>query len=198
MKYLPEHIYHVSNQGNNHEQLFLKDDDYKYFLNLFKSYVLPYCEVLAWCLMPNHFHFQLYMDERCAALKPQGGLLLDLVTNGFRKLLSAYAHGFNGRNNRSGALFRPKTKSKCLTEMPSSNPTYALGDYYSNCFYYIHDNPEKDGLVTNTANWQWSSFNFYFGDSELLMCNKELAIKYCGFNISNKPPGKDLINYIIK
>jgi len=198
MKFLPENIYHVYNQGNNHIQLFLKDDDYKYFLSLFKSYVLPHCEVLAWCLMPNHFHFQLYMDERCAALKPQGGLLLDPVTNGCRKLLSAYAHGCNARNNRSGALFRPKTKSKCLTKIPNPDSSYSLSDYYSNCFYYIHDNPEKDGLVTNAVDWPWSSFNFYFGDSELLMCNKELAVKYCGFNIGNKPPGKDLINYIIK
>ena len=47
MKFESDKIYHVYNQGNNHEVLFLTDDDYKYFQSLFTSYVLPYCEVLA-------------------------------------------------------------------------------------------------------------------------------------------------------
>ena len=95
MKFEPENIYHVYNQGNNHERLFLNPDNYQHFLNLFKSFVLPYTEVLAWCLMPNHFHYMLYTDERSSDLKQQGNLSLDPVTNGFRKLLSTYSHEYN-------------------------------------------------------------------------------------------------------
>ena len=197
MKFLPDNIYHVYNQGNNHEELFLKDDHYRYFLQLFKAYVLPHCEVLAWCLMPNHFHFELYIDERCTEMKQQGGLVLDPVTNGFRKLLSTYAHEFNITNNRSGALFRPKTKAKCLTdESLILNTSYSLSNYYSNCFYYIHNNPVKDGLVKNASDWFWSSYNFYFAKTELLLCNKQLAEKYCSYNINEQPPFENLINDI--
>lgn len=195
MKFLPENIYHVYNQGNNHERLFLNDGHYQHFLHSFKGYILPHCEVIAWCLMPNHFHFQLYMDERCMALKQQGGLVLDPVTNGFRKLLSAYAHAFNEKNERSGALFRPKTKAKCLTdESLILNTRYSLNDYYSQCFYYIHYNPVKDGLVENASDWFWSSYNFYFGNKEELLCNRHLTVKHCSFNL--KPAGDNLINYI--
>jgi putative transposase len=197
MKFTPENIYHVYNQGNNHECLFLNDDHYKHFIHLFKAYVLPNCEVLAWCLMPNHFHYLLYMDERCTEMKQQGGLILDPVTNGFRKLLSAYSHQFNIVNDRSGALFRPKTKAKCLSEESMiSNTPYSLSDYSSNCFNYIHYNPVKAGLVKNASDWYWSSYNFYFGNQELLLCNQELAIRYCLFNINNEPPDGGLINYI--
>src|SRR5207342_1559792 len=92
------------------------EDHYDRFLNLFKTSVLPHCDVLAWCLMPNHFHFMLYADERVATLQQQGGLMLDPITNGFRNLLSTYSHEFNKQNSRTGALFRPKTKAKCLSD----------------------------------------------------------------------------------
>ena len=44
--------------------------------------------------MPNHFHFLIHTDARVEELKKQGGLFLDPVTNGFRKLLSAYSHKY--------------------------------------------------------------------------------------------------------
>ena len=197
MKFDPENIYHVYNQGNNHERLFLNLDNYQHFLNLFKSFVLPYAEVLAWCLMPNHFHYMLYADERCSDVKQQGGIFLDPVTNGFRKLLSTYSHEFNKKNNRSGALFRPKTKSKCLSdESFIIDTTNSFFDYYYNCFYYIHNNPVKDGLVKQAADWEWSSFNYYYGSEEKICCNKSLAIKYCSYDQNNLDQDQDLINYI--
>ena len=141
---------------------------------------MPYTEVLAWCLMPNHFHYILYTDERCSDLKQQGNLNLDPVTNGFRKLLSTYSHVFNKKNERSGALFRPKTKSKCLSDesliIDSKN---SFSDYYFNCFYYIHNNPVKDGLVKQATDWEWSSFNFYYGSVKESFCNKSLAARFC-------------------
>lgn len=197
MQFIPDNIYHVYNQGNNRELLFLNEKNYQYFLQLFNGYILPHCEVLSWCLMPNHFHFQLYMDERCTIMKKQGGLILDPVTNGFRKLLSAYAHTFNDKNDRSGSVFRPKTKAKCLSdEFINSGKYYSLADYYSYCFYYIHNNPIKDRLVQNPSDWHWSSYNFYFGTGRELICNRELAAKYCSFNIRDGLQGADLVNYI--
>ncbi len=181
MKFKPENIYHVYNQGNNHERLFLCDDNYQFFLKLFKSYVLPHTEVLAWCLMPNHFHFMLCTDNRCLAIKPQGDLTLDPITNGFRKLLSTYSHEFNKKNDRSGALFRPKTKSQCLDDEAIPYKANIPNDYFFNCFNYIHDNPVNHGLVANAGDWKYSSFNFYYGNSEYLFCNKSLAKLYCSY-----------------
>ena len=86
MKFAPDNIYHVYNQGNNKYLLFIHDVHYYYFLELYQSYLVPFCETLCLCLMPNHFHFMIYTDERCTELKKQGGLLLDPVTNGIRKL----------------------------------------------------------------------------------------------------------------
>lgn len=87
--------------------------------------------------MPNHFHLLVYSDERIRDIKKQGGLLIDGLTKGIRKLLSGYARIYNSRHQQSGSLFRQKTKSKCLSD---TNIDYGINkktDYYFNCFHYI-------------------------------------------------------------
>jgi len=48
-------LYHIYNQGNNRIPIFFSRENYLFFLKKIKQYVLPYADVLAWCLMPNHF-----------------------------------------------------------------------------------------------------------------------------------------------
>src|SRR6266540_4672310 len=112
MQFLPDNIYHVYNQGNNRQKIFYKENDYLIFLNLYNQLFQNNADTIAWCLMPNHFHFMIYTDERCATRIKQGGIIIDPVTNSIRKLLSGYARVFNKQNNRSGSLFRQKTKAK--------------------------------------------------------------------------------------
>jgi len=140
MNFSPDNLYHIYNQGNNHQIVFSCDEEYEIFLNLVKDNIKPYCEIISWCLMPNHFHLMVYCDERILDIKKQGGLEIDGLTNGIRKLLSGYARIYNSRHQKSGSLFRQKTKSKCLSD---SNIKYKqnLTDYYFNCFHYIHQNP---------------------------------------------------------
>lgn len=181
MNFEPQHIYHIYNQGNNKQQLFSTHEDYKAFLKLFKFYAIPYCDVLAWCLLPNHFHFMVVANDKCSELKKQGNLLLDPLTNGFRKLLSAYSHDFNKRNNRTGSLFRPKTKAKNLSQLQIVNK-FTLSDYYINCFYYIHQNPLQHKLIEDLSQWKYSSFLFYAGHRSTDFCTKELAAEICDYH----------------
>lgn len=131
--------------------------------------------------MHNHFHFMIYADNRCLEVKQQRGLILDPVTIGFRKLLSTYAHEFNIKNNRKGALFRPKTKAICLNDEAELNSQFlSKKDYYFNAFNYIHNNPVEAGIVTNAGGWKWSSFRSYNGFRTGSICNRELAKEICG------------------
>ncbi len=136
--------------------------------------------------MPNHFHFMIYTDERCATKLKQGAIFIDPVTNGIRKLLSGYARIFNNQNQRSGSVFRQKTKAKCLSDikiMPGS--AHTLQDYFINCFHYIHQNPLTANLVTRLEDWEFSSFKDYAGLREGLLCKKQLASLYCGYDSEN-------------
>ena len=174
MKFLPNNVYHVYNQGNNQQQLFYAEDDYKRFLELYSSYVLPYSDVLAWCLIPNHYHFMLSVKENCVPVM-QGNIMLDSVSNGFRNLSGAYAHEYNKAYHKSGSVFRPKTKSKNLSDDKSFMS-------YLNCFYYIHQNAWRHGIVSHVSLWKYSSYHFYAGTRKQSICNSDLARQLCEFN----------------
>jgi putative transposase len=105
MKFIPHNLYHVYNQGNNQQIIYYQEKDYVTFLNLTQNLIIPHTEIIAYCLMPNHFHFLICTDGRSNTVIKQGGNYLDAVTNGFRKLLSSYARIINSQNNWTGSLF---------------------------------------------------------------------------------------------
>ena len=152
------------------------------FLRLIRKYILPNADIVAYCLMPNHFHFLLYTDEKVNERIKQGGIIIDPLTNGIRKLLSGYARSFNLKYHRSGSVFRQKTKYKCLTEL---NIIYTVQEYCCNCFYYVHQNPMAASLVTSLNQWEYSSYKDYAGLRNGSLCNKELAVKFCGYEASS-------------
>ena len=90
MKYEPQTIYHIYNQGNNRQPIFFNDDNYIFFLRKMRTHLLPYVDVLCYCLMPNHFHWLVYTkDTSCLlsdAVKPRakfnGGVSILKEKNG--------------------------------------------------------------------------------------------------------------------
>lgn len=56
-------IYHVFNQGNNKQIVFFNRNNYLYFLRKLRVQILPFADILSWCLMPNHFHLMIYVIE---------------------------------------------------------------------------------------------------------------------------------------
>lgn len=181
MKFEAGHVYHVYNQGNNRQPIFHSHEDYVSFIQFAKEYIHPYCDIIAWCLLPNHFHFMLAANEHSVKLHKQGNLIIDMLTNGFRKLLSGYTHQFNKCNNRSGSLFRPKTKAKDISVQKIA-PLAGKKDYYLNCFYYIHQNPLRHQLVIDLTLWKYSSFAFYANTRERDFSNRQLAMEICEYH----------------
>ncbi|MEM6319144.1 MAG: hypothetical protein AAF960_15830 [Bacteroidota bacterium] len=63
MKFYEHQLFHIYNQGNNQRQLFFSEDNYEFFLWKMRAYLLPFGDLVAWCLMPNHFHWQFYVRK---------------------------------------------------------------------------------------------------------------------------------------
>ncbi|MFW6275108.1 MAG: transposase [bacterium] len=57
------HIYHIFNQGNNRDRIFFKRENYLFFLRKMRTHILPFGDILAYCLMPNHFHIMMVVNE---------------------------------------------------------------------------------------------------------------------------------------
>jgi putative transposase len=54
--FLPNQYYHFYNRGNNRQAVFFERDNYLYFLRGVQKYLCDRVDVLAYCLMPTHYH----------------------------------------------------------------------------------------------------------------------------------------------
>ena len=64
------HIFHIINRGNGGAVVFHKDTDYQAFLDLLEAGKSKFSvRVLAFCVMPNHFHI-VVQPETEATLSP--------------------------------------------------------------------------------------------------------------------------------
>ena len=175
MEFLKDELYHIYNRGNNQQQLFFELRNYDFFIEKVKKNVLPLCDILAYCLMPNHFHFLVYSDKRTIVNKTVAGEERNVLSEGIRLLLSSYTQAINKWMGKTGSLFQQHTKAKSLE--PGGNP------YCSSCFHYIHQNPMRANLVKKMELWEYSSFKDYMGTGSSSICNRELAIELLGLDM---------------
>lgn len=186
-------IYHLYNQGNNKQPIFFSRENYLFFLRKVRTYLLPYCDILCYCLMPNHFHFLIYVNA--VELEVEAHLRGDLEsprelnrkTRTFNQsiaiLLRSYTRAIHKERGSSGALFREGTKAKngiiegFITVDGKQKDCFFGGtmNYEATCFQYIHENPEKAGLVKKATDWEFSSAKDYAGIRNGTLCNQQLA-----------------------
>jgi putative transposase len=157
---------------NNRYSLIKNTTDFS--LIKLRKEIAPVSDILAYCLMPNHFHFLVHVNEASCKPKQIGSLNSTELQNGFRVLQSSYANAINKQSSRTGSVFQQKTKFKLLND-GAGNHSYS-DTYAEVCFHYIHQNPLKAGLVNKLEDWDFSSFSEYQSTGSTL-CNKDLAFK---------------------
>ena len=174
-------LYHIYNQGNNRQNIFFSPGNYLFFLKKIKLYVLPHADILAWCLMPNHFHLLVYVHTLEISDNDQTDC--NLISGTVRNLndsigliLRTYTRAINKQENRSGSLFKTHTKAECVTEIKGITPSFCTTsdeaeiaqpiteeEYPQICFDYIHANPVKAKLVKQPEDWEFSSYRDHCG-----------------------------------
>lgn len=191
------HLYHIYTQGNNRQRIFFGRENNLFFLDKVKKHILPYADILAWCLMPNHFHFMVHVNHLELPQVTQG--LTSSQTLSSEKMqsfnysigvmLRSYTRAINIQENRAGALFRQQTKANCLSRVDKISKAWYQGqgvthiniDYpdqqYPNiCFNYINQNPVKDKLVMRCEDWEFSSYPDIVGlRNGMLISRKRIA-----------------------
>lgn len=127
---------------------------------------MPNANLLAWCLMPNHFHLLIQANEATEKLVKEKPIPINALTEGIRLLLSTYSQGVQKQQNLRGNLFQQKTKSKCADE------------YLTTVFHYIHQNALKAGLVNRIEDYSWCSFREYLINTPDGLCNTSVAYDF--------------------
>ena len=142
IKFIKGFYYHIYNRGLNKQRIFLETYNYLHFLKLLTKYTSHFeIKVIAYCLMPNHFHFLLRNDG-------------DKDISGFMStMLNAYVKAFNKKYNRTGSLFSHRFKSIHVDR----------DNYLVHLCRYIHLNPLKANLVTELKDWPFSNYFEFVG-----------------------------------
>jgi putative transposase len=163
-KFAGHSYYHIYNRGVEKRRIFMDDRDYAVFLNYLKVALSPELEeetkdealseieearlrrlrlheqidLLAYCLMPNHFHLLIYQKDNPEAM-----------TNLMRSVMNGYVRYFNKRYDRVGGLFQGRYKATLV-----SNEAYL-----QHIGRYIHLNPK------DWENSTYSSYRYYGEDA---------------------------------
>jgi putative transposase len=192
MHFTPNTIYHIYNQGNNRQPIFHTEANYLFFLKKMEEFILPYGDLLCYCLMPNHFHWLVYVREVSVQVAPKGSRsskrsepATRTLNDSIGILLRSYTRAIHKQEGTSGSIFRQETKAKDGWENPSLTPFHPdygkvlrnWERYGRNCFFYIHNNPVEALLTLRPEDWEYSSAKDYAGLRNDTLCNLELARK---------------------
>jgi REP element-mobilizing transposase RayT len=142
--HLPGALYHCINRGNQRKPLFFSDDDYLFFLDLLAICTEDYGALVhAFCLMPNHFHLIIQVQQ------------IPLSTI-MRSALTSFAKYFNRTHHKIGHVFQGRYRAiLCQKE-----------SYLLELVRYIHLNPVRAHLVESPQQWRWCSLASYLHPSQ--------------------------------
>ncbi|MFW6164197.1 MAG: transposase [Planctomycetota bacterium] len=134
--------YHVFNRGVNRAPLFFSPDNYAHCLRLVKRYRDRYAvAVIAYCLMPTHYHFVLRQDADSPLSRFVGAVF------------NAYVQVVNRQERRSGALFEGRFRHVWVDRE----------EYVVHLCRYVHLNPVAAGLVAYPWEWPYSNYLEWVG-----------------------------------
>lgn len=208
-------IYHVFNRGVDKRVVFTSKRDYQHAIDSinyyqfatvpfrFSQYLLLQVEersrmftqiihnakkevsILAYCLMPNHFHLILKQE------RDQG------ISRFVANFSNSYTKYFNARHDRNGALFQGPFKA---THPDTDEEVIHLTRY-------LHLNPVTAYLIdpTKLENYPWSSFPEYMSLTDKQICDTSFvksifstAEKYKQFVLDQVDYAKELaqINHL--
>lgn len=169
-------FYHLYNRGSDKRNLFNQSRDYKRFQQSFYYYQLigpkprfskfaksdlklfkpdltnKLVRIIAYCLMPNHFHFLVKQ------LKDNGTAIF--ISN----LCNSHTKYFNTKYPRVGPLFQGKYQ----------NVLIETDEQLIHTSRYIHLNPIVSGLTKDLNSYQWSSYIEYITGQEKFCEIKEV------------------------
>jgi putative transposase len=140
--------YHIITRGNQKQTIFIKEEDYQKYLYFLKKYKKRYkFKLYCFCLMPNHIHLMMEVDDPNKLSKIMHGINL------------SYAIYFNYKYKKSGHLWQDRFISKIICK----------NSYLIDCINYIEANPIRANLTENLIEYPWSSYRLRLSENNGLI-----------------------------
>lgn len=207
VRFCTDSIYHVFNRGVERRNIFLSVRDRERFVQLLEYYrfatvpksfshylsllveerniyheklqVLPHnIDVLAYCLMPNHFHLLVRQREERGVVESMSN-----IANG-------YAKYFNTKQKRVGPLFQGPFKAVRIES----------DEQLIHVSRYIHINPVVSGIVRETELYMypWSSLPAYIHDDSKRWIETGTVLAHFRSSLAYRTFIDDQISYKMK
>ena len=134
----PDIVYHVLNRANSREGIFQKEKDYVAFEKILLEAKEKFdMRILAFCIMPNHWHLILYPKTEETLSQ-----CMRWITHTHTQRYHAHYHTVG-----YGHLYQGRYKSFPVQD----------DEYFLEVCRYVERNPIRAGLVKKIEDWQWSS-----------------------------------------
>lgn len=141
---IPEAPYHITQRGNNRQDIFFRDTDRAHYLALLEEQAKEYgLEVLGYCLMTNHVHLIALPHAADSLAKAVG------------RTHFLYSQHINWQERRSGHLWQGRFYSCVMDEA-----------HCWSALCYIDRNPVRAGLVKRAWEYPWSSAAAHCGKAD--------------------------------
>ena len=133
-------IYHVINRASARLMLFDAKEDYQLILQTLEEAKEKYgMRILAYCIMPNHFHLLLH---------PKNDGDLSKFMYWFTMTHTQRWHAMH-KTYGSGHIYQGRYKSFLVCD----------DAYYLTLLRYIERNPLRAKIVIKLINWKWGSYH---------------------------------------
>jgi len=139
--------YHIITRGNQRQPVFLKPQDYEIYLRILTKYKKRYkFKLYCFCLMPNHVHLIIEVENPLTLNKIMRGLNL------------SYTLYFNYKYDKVGHLWQDRFKSRLIQK----------DNYLLDCMAYIENNPLRASLTLEIKEYPWSSYGFRIANNNII------------------------------
>ncbi len=157
----PGAVYHVIQRGNDRKDIFLDEQDRHRFYEILKNACERFgCRILAFCLMTNHIHLAVLVDD----------IPLSRI---MQNLSQRYTQWYNWRQQKSGHVFQGRYKAVMVD-----------GDaYLLELAAYLHLNPIRANLSERPEDYPWSSHRAYLGKERLAWLETETLLSRLSFRV---------------
>lgn len=196
-----ETCYHIFDRGNNREDIFLQERNYKHFLKLYTRYFDPVAETLAFCLLKNHFHLLV-------RIRPE-----EEIAKSFKTLKVSSAHRYFGKQSHPAQQAAQANKETFrVSHLGSTYPSKRFSDFLNayakvinaaygrtgslfqhpfgrvlvkterqlwNVIAYIHQNPQKHRFVDDFRERPWSSYRMMLSEKPTRL-QRDLVLEWFG------------------
>ena len=144
------YLYHVLTRGNNRQDVFEDEEDFRKYMDLLLRYKEKYrFKLYHYVLMTNHVHLVIEPGEA-------GGSLSEIM----KGINLAYAQHYKRRYGHIGHFWQDRYKSIIISK----------DEYLLACGSYVELNPVRASMVDDPMKYRWSSYGVYaYGKKDVIL-----------------------------